>query len=152
MSNSLPEIVVTAKKQDSTVLQALISITAAHGAELSAVGIHNAGKMAAQTTDVSIRSAAPDQNELEVRGLMYSGGAVRTVGYYLDESPLSPPARANSSNVVVNPNLFNLEWVDVLVTTPSTILPVVQRHHWRTTSRLIPPSRSVMSSPMAALW
>ena len=111
---ALSEIVVTAEKRDSTVLKTPISITAISGAELDAAGIHDLGTVAAETPGVSIRSAGPGQNEIEMRGLTSSGGAAPTVGFYLDESPLTPPAGANNGKVVIDPNLYDLERVEVL--------------------------------------
>ncbi len=49
-----------------------------------------------------------------MRGLTSSGGAAPTVGFYLDEAPLTPPAGANNGKVVIDPNLYDLERVEVL--------------------------------------
>ncbi len=113
-SDALSEIVVTAEKRDSTVLKTPISITAVSGADLDAAGIHDLGTVAAQTPGVSIRSAGPGQNEIEMRGLASSGGAAPTVGFYLDEAPLTPPGGANNGKVVIDPNLYDLDRVEVL--------------------------------------
>ena len=113
-ADALTEIVVTAEKRDSTVLKTPISITAISGADLDAAGIHDLATVAAETPGVSIRSAGPGQNEIEMRGLTSSGGAAPTVGFYLDETPLSPPAGANNGKVVIDPNLYDLERLEVL--------------------------------------
>jgi iron complex outermembrane recepter protein len=113
-SDALSEIVVTAEKRDSTVLKTPISITAISGADLSAAGVTNLSTIATQTPGVSIRSAGPGQNEIEMRGMTSNGGAAPTVGFYLDEIPLSPPAGANNGKVVIDPNLYDLERVEAL--------------------------------------
>ncbi len=113
-TDALSEIVVTAEKRDSTVLKTPISITAVSGADLQAAGIHDLGTVASQTPGVSLRSAGPGQNEIEMRGLTSSGGAAPTVGFYLDEAPLTPPAGANNGKVVIDPNLYDLDRVEVL--------------------------------------
>jgi outer membrane receptor protein involved in Fe transport len=113
-SDALSEIVVTAEKRDSTVLKTPVSITAISGAELEAAGISSFATVAADTPGISIRSAGPGQNEIEMRGLTSSGGAAPTVGFYLDEVPLSPPAGANNGKVVIDPDLYDLDRVEAL--------------------------------------
>lgn len=113
-ADALSEIVVTAEKRDSTVQKTAISITAISGADLAAAGVQSIATVAAETPGVSIRSAGPGQNEIEMRGLTSSGGAAPTVGFYLDESPLTPPAGANNGKVVIDPNLYDLERVEIL--------------------------------------
>jgi iron complex outermembrane receptor protein len=113
-SDALSEIVVTAEKRDSTVLKTPISITAVSGADLDAAGIVNLSTIATETPGVSIRSAGPGQNEIEMRGMTSNGGAAPTVGFYLDDVPLSPPAGANNGKVVIDPNLYDLDRVEML--------------------------------------
>jgi hypothetical protein len=43
-----------------------------------------------------------------------SGGSSSTVGFYLDEVPLSSPASAQTGKVVIDPNLYDLDHVEVL--------------------------------------
>jgi outer membrane receptor protein involved in Fe transport len=113
-SDALTEIVVTAEKRDSTVLKTPISITAISGADLDAAGIVNLSTIATETPGVSIRSAGPGQNEIEMRGMTSNGGSAPTVGFYLDDVPLSPPAGANNGKVVIDPNLYDLDRVEML--------------------------------------
>jgi iron complex outermembrane recepter protein len=49
-----------------------------------------------------------------MRGLSSSGGSSPTVGFYLDDYPLSPPAAALNGKVVIDPDLFDLNRVEVL--------------------------------------
>jgi len=113
-SDALSEIVVTAEKRDSTVLKTPVSITAISGADLQAAGIENLATVAADTPGVSIRTAGPGQTELEMRGMTSNGGAAPTVGFYLDDVPLSPPAGANNGKVVIDPDLYDLDRVELL--------------------------------------
>jgi outer membrane receptor protein involved in Fe transport len=113
-ADSLSEIVVTAEKRDSTVLKTPASITAISGPDLEAAGITSFATVAAETPGISIRSSGPGQNEIEMRGLTSSGGAAPTVGFYLDEVPLSPPAGANNGKVVIDPDLYDLDRVEAL--------------------------------------
>ncbi len=61
-----------------------------------------------------MRYAGPGLTEYEARGLASNGGAAPTVGFYLDEIPLSPPAVSQSGKVVIDPNLYDIERVEVL--------------------------------------
>jgi iron complex outermembrane receptor protein len=108
------EIVVTAEKRSSTVQRTPISITAISGAELQSKGVMDIRRVAIDTPGVAVRSAGPGQNELDFRGLTSSGGAAPTVGFYLDEAPISPPAGANNGKVVIDPNLYDLARVEIL--------------------------------------
>jgi len=108
------EIVVTASKRSSTVQNTPISITAVSGAELQERGITNFAAMAQSTPGVSLKSEGPGQTEIELRGMTSSGGNSPTVGFYLDDIPLTPPAGAQNGKVVIDPTLYDLKRVEVL--------------------------------------
>ena len=110
----LQEIVVTAEKRSSTVQKTPISITAVSGADLQEQGISSFTEVAQETPGVSIRTSGPGQTEFEMRGLTSSGGESPTVGFYLDETPLTPPAGSTNGKVVIDPDLFDLNRVEVL--------------------------------------
>jgi outer membrane receptor protein involved in Fe transport len=61
-----------------------------------------------------MRYASPGLTEYEARGLASNGGAAPTVGFYLDEIPLSPPALSQSGKVVIDPGLYDVDRVEVL--------------------------------------
>ena len=63
---------------------------------------------------ISVRSAGPGLTEYDARGLASNGGAAPTVGFYLDEIPLSPPALSQSGKVVIDPGLYDVDRVEVL--------------------------------------
>jgi iron complex outermembrane receptor protein len=113
-SGELQEIVVTAEKRESTVQRTPISITAYSGEALAAQGASGMLAVAEETPGVAFRTAGPGQTEYEVRGLASSGGATATVGYYLDDVPISPPALGDIGKVVIDPNLYDVERVEVL--------------------------------------
>ena len=54
------------------------------------------------------------QTEFELRGLSSSGGAAPTVGFYLDETPLTAAAFTQNGKVVIDPNLYDISRVEVL--------------------------------------
>ena len=110
----LAEIVVTAEKRTSTIQDTPISLSAMSGDQLAAAGITTIETLAHDVPGLSMRSAGPGLTEYEARGLASNGGAAPTVGFYLDEIPLSPPALSQSGKVVIDPNLYDVDRVEVL--------------------------------------
>jgi outer membrane receptor protein involved in Fe transport len=110
----LEEVVVTAEKRTSTVQATPFSVTALTGAQLAAEGVTGLSSLADDTPGISIRSSGPGQTELEMRGMSSSGGSSPTVGFYIDDVPLTPPAASLNGKVVVDPDLFDLNRVEVL--------------------------------------
>jgi iron complex outermembrane receptor protein len=113
-SQDLAEIVVTAEKRESTVQKTPISMTVVTGAELQAQGLSDLTAVAQETPGVSFKTSGPGQTEFEMRGLTSTGGESPTVGFYLDETSLTPPAMAQNGKVVIDPNLFDLNRVEIL--------------------------------------
>src|SRR5579871_5996116 len=113
-SSGLEEIVVTAEQFVSTVQSTPISITALSADQLQQQGISAATDLARDVPGLSQRYASPGLTEFESRGLASNGGASPTVGFYLDEIPLSPPALSQSGKVVIDPDLYDLNRVEVL--------------------------------------
>ena len=90
---ALQEIVVTAEKRASTVQETAISMTAISGSQLQSQGVASVEALAQEVPGISMRSAGPGQTEYEMRGLSSAGGAAPTVGFYLDETPMTAPLR-----------------------------------------------------------
>jgi outer membrane receptor protein involved in Fe transport len=110
----LEEIVVTAEKRASTVQDTPISMTAVSGADLAARGIVEFSALASETPGISMRDNGPGQTEFEMRGMTSSGGNSPTVGFYLDDVPMTSPAAAQNGKVVIDPSLYDLNRVEVL--------------------------------------
>src|ERR1700675_4769871 len=110
----LEEITVTAERFNSTIQTTPISISALSGDQLTAAGLTRIEDIAHEIPGLSMRYAGPGLTEYEARGLASNGGAAPTVGFYLDEIPLSPPAVSQSGKVVIDPNLYDIERVEVL--------------------------------------
>jgi iron complex outermembrane recepter protein len=111
---ALEEIVVTAEKRASTVQDTPISITAVSGADLAARGITDFSTLAAETPGISMRNNGPGQTEFEMRGMTSSGGNSPTVGFYLDDVPMTSPAQAQNGKVVIDPSLYDLNRAEML--------------------------------------
>ena len=61
-----------------------------------------------------MRSSGPNQTEFEARGIASNGGNSPTVGFLPGDIPLSPPAMGQIGKVVIDPNLYDLDRVEVL--------------------------------------
>jgi iron complex outermembrane receptor protein len=110
----LEEIVVTAEKRESTVQATPISISAVSSDELVTENVVSVEDLAGAVPGVSMRTAGPGQTEYEMRGLTSAGGSAATVGFYLDETPLSASAVALNGRTVIDADLFDLGHVEVL--------------------------------------
>jgi outer membrane receptor protein involved in Fe transport len=108
------EIVVTAEKRSSTIQKTAISITALKGSELARNGITTVAQVAQQVPGVSFKTGGPGQTELEMRGLNSGGGNSATVGFYLDDAPLSTFAYSTAGKVVIDPDLYDINRIEVL--------------------------------------
>src|SRR6202521_1339504 len=110
----IDEIVVTAQKRTSTIQTTPISITAVTGEDLLARGVASLAALAQGTPGVWLKSEGPSQTEIEMRGMTSSGGNSATVGFYLDDIPLAGPASAQNGHVVIDPDLYDLNRIEIL--------------------------------------
>jgi iron complex outermembrane recepter protein len=113
-SGPTEEVVITAEKRISTVQTTAASIEAVSGVELQERGITDVETLLQGTPGVSLKSEGPSQTEIEMRGMTSSGGNSATVGFYLDDLPLTGPANAQNGHVVINPDLYDLNRIEVL--------------------------------------
>jgi iron complex outermembrane recepter protein len=113
-TGGLAEVVITAEKRESTVQATAISMSALSNEALQNQGISSLEELAASVPGVSMRTAGPGQTEYEMRGLTSAGGSTATVGFYLDDTPLSASAVALNGRTVIDPDLFDLNNVEVL--------------------------------------
>lgn len=111
---TLQEVVVTATKRDTTVQNTPISLTAISGAEIQQRGLTDLTEIAQSVPGVSMRTSGPGETEFEMRGMASTGGNSPTVGFYLDDTPLTAPAASNNGKVVIDPNLYDLNRIEVL--------------------------------------
>ena len=106
---------VTAEKRDSTVQKTPISMTAISGQELQDRGVSGVSASdAGEVPGVSFASGGPGQTILAIRGLSEGGGESPTIGFYLDETPITPPATASNGKVLIDPEMYDLSRVEVL--------------------------------------
>ncbi len=113
-NSALGEVVITAERHSSTVQETPISITALSGDELAARGLTSIEDVVHDVPGLSMRSAGPGQTEYEARGVASNGGSSPTVGFYLNDIPLSPPASGQTGKVVIDPNLYDVDHIEIL--------------------------------------
>ncbi|HTV94549.1 MAG TPA: TonB-dependent receptor [Steroidobacteraceae bacterium] len=112
--SELEEIVVTAEKRESTVQATAISLSALSATDLSQQNIQTPEDLVGKVPGISLRTSGPGQTEYEARGLSAGGGAAATVGFYLDETPISASAIALNGRTVIDADLFDVNNVEVL--------------------------------------
>jgi iron complex outermembrane recepter protein len=112
--SQLEEIVVTAEKRNANIQDTPISVTAVSGADLQAQGLTDLGSAAREIPGVAQTSAGPGQTEYTIRGLSSPGAAVATTGFYVDDVPMTAPSGAQNGHVVIDPDLYDLNRVEVL--------------------------------------
>jgi iron complex outermembrane recepter protein len=110
----LEEIIVTAEKRESTVQATPIAMTALSAGDLTDQNITSIQDLVGAIPGISLRTAGPGQTEYEMRGLASSGGSVATVGFYLDETPISASAVALNGRTVIDADLYDLNRTEVL--------------------------------------
>jgi iron complex outermembrane recepter protein len=113
-NTGLEEIIVTAEKRESTVQATPIAMTALSAGDLSEQNIGSIQDLVGAIPGISLRTAGPGQTEYEMRGLGSAGGSVATVGFYIDETPLSASAVALNGRTVIDADLYDLNRTEVL--------------------------------------
>ncbi len=111
---ALQQIVVTAETYASSAQETPISLSAVTGADLQKQGTTSIEAIAREVPGLSMRSSGPGQSEFEARGIASNGGNSPTVGFYLGDIPLDPPAMGQIGKVVIDPNLYDLARIEVL--------------------------------------
>src|SRR6204780_2763538 len=110
----LEEVLITATKRESTVQDTPISVTAISAADIANKGLTDFNSLAQTVPGIAMRTAGPGQTEFDMRGLNSAGGNTSVVGFYFDETALSSPASAQLGKVVIDPNLYDLNRVEIL--------------------------------------
>jgi iron complex outermembrane recepter protein len=116
---ALEEVVVTAEKRESTVQETPISITAITGADIQAQGLTSLEDAVQQVPGLFMTTSGPGQTEYVIRGISNSTagtevGKQATTGFYLDDTPIAPPSFASAGLSVIDPDLFDLNRIEVL--------------------------------------
>src|SRR5580698_4305107 len=113
-ASTVGELIVTATKRESTVQKTPISVTAVAGRDLQSRGVTSAQDIVQSIPGIAVASAGPGQAVYEIRGLSADGGESPTIGFYLDETPVTPPVGATTGKSDIDPDLYDLSRVEVL--------------------------------------
>lgn len=105
---TLQEVIVTAQKQSQNIQEVPLSITAVTGSDLERSGVRDISDIAKRMPGLAVSTTGPGQSEVIIRGVSSRSGKAATVGYYLDEVPISDVSRN------VDAVLFDLQRVEVL--------------------------------------
>jgi iron complex outermembrane recepter protein len=116
VANELQEVVVTATKRTTTLQETPISIAAVSGEEITQRGITDVNALMSQIPGVAFQTVGPGRTNFTMRGMSGSGGSSPTVGYYLDDIPVTPATSAISSagKSLISPDIYDLQRVEVL--------------------------------------
>lgn len=115
-TTQLETVEVTAQKRRETAQTVPISMTAINEAKLEKLGIESVSDLARQVPSLNVVSAGPGQNVLILRGVASTAGTAGTVGYYLDDTPISASSNASllSSRGLIDPSVFDISRIEVL--------------------------------------
>lgn len=105
------DIIVTATRRDSSILDAPLSISAYSQESLDVKGVRNIEDLARMTPGVSLNQGTFGIKYLVIRGLSSSFGATMN-GVYVDDTPVQVRSLNTTSNFY--PAIFDLERVEVL--------------------------------------
>jgi outer membrane receptor protein involved in Fe transport len=108
------EVIVTAERRGSVVQKTPISMTAVSGLKLKEQGISSVADLMRDIPGVSAKAGGSGQTEYTIRGLSSAAGVAPTVGFYLDDVPLSSPTTSSGGKSPVDPDLYDLARVEVL--------------------------------------
>ena len=115
-SGQLQEVVVTATKRTTTLQETPISIATVSGDDILRRGVPDVNALLSQIPGVAYQTVGPGRTNFTMRGMSGSGGSSPTVGYYLDDIPVTPATSAISSagKSMISPDLYDLQRVEVL--------------------------------------
>lgn len=89
-------------------------MTAVSGDQLQESGTTNVAELVRDVPGVAAKSGGPGQTVYTIRGLSSSAGVAPTVGFYLDEIPVTPPAIAAAGKASLDPDLYDISRVELL--------------------------------------
>jgi iron complex outermembrane receptor protein len=111
-TEGLQEIIVTAQKRAESLQTVPSAISAITGDSLAAMGAVDLTSYAREIPGLTFTDLGTGRQTLAIRGLNASLGSA-TVSYYIGETPI-PAEQGNISRVQANPNLIDLDRVEVL--------------------------------------
>ena len=110
------QVFVTAQKRSEALQSVPLSVTAIDAGEIEHMGIEHLSDLAREAPGLTVVSSGPGQNILIMRGISSAAGSAGTVGYYLDDTPISASSNAAllSLRGLIDPSVFDIARVEVL--------------------------------------
>lgn len=115
-TGQVEEVTVTAEKRSVGVQKVPISITALSEQKLERTGVESVADIGRLVPSLSVVSSGPGENQIIIRGISSTAGTAATVGYYIDETPVSASSSVGqgSTRGVIDPGFADIARVEVL--------------------------------------
>ena len=112
----IEQVLITAQKRTEALQSVPVSVTALDQRDLERMGVERLSDLARQAPGLAVVSSGPGQNILIMRGISSVAGTAGTVGYYLDDTPISASSNASllSLRGLIDPAIFDIARVEVL--------------------------------------
>jgi outer membrane receptor protein involved in Fe transport len=112
----IEQVLVTAQKRTEALQSVPLSVTALDQHDLERMGVERLSDLARQVPGLAVVSSGPGQNILIMRGISSVAGTAGTVGYYMDDTPISASSNASllSLRGLIDPAIFDIARVEVL--------------------------------------
>jgi len=109
-TDQLAEVIVTAEKRSEPLQDVPAAVSALSGETLQAMGAESFADYARSIPGLTFSDQGAGRQTPAIRGINPSTGS-GTVGYYIDETPI---AGIEGNGTVVNPNLIDIDRIEVL--------------------------------------
>lgn len=114
-AQELDEVIVTALKRDTALQETPLAITAVGGAELNRMGAVAAEDIVRTVPGLNFTNpGGPGMRRITIRGVQ--GGGQSTVGFYINETPVTGPNGASADPSLMTPdiNFYDVKRIEVL--------------------------------------
>lgn len=113
---TIEQVIVTAQKRSEALQSVPLSVSALEQQVLERMGVDSVAALARAVPGLTVISAGVGQNILIMRGISSSAGTAGTVGYYIDDTPVSATSNASLLAIrgLIDPTVFDLARVEVL--------------------------------------
>jgi iron complex outermembrane receptor protein len=111
----VPEITVTASRHETDLARTAMSMAAYGSQELASSESQGVLAVVSQTPGLAAESYGPGRTVYSIRGISSTSGNSPTVGFYLDDIPITPPTDTGTvGRSAIDPDLYDLNRIEVL--------------------------------------
>lgn len=109
------EVIVTASKRETKLQETPMTISAFSGSQLRNAESSGISDLVRETPGLAVQSAGAGRETYAIRGISSDSGSSPTVGFYLDDVPITPPTDTGTvGRSFISPDLYDLSRVEVL--------------------------------------